>query len=318
MPFTSLLDPVAVPASLTGAAFAIGNFDGVHRGHRAVIDAARGLAAELGGPALALTFEPHPRKVFRPDMPLFRLSPPDVKATLFERAGLDGAVTLSFDRVFAETSAERFLSDLLVGRLKARAVAIGHDFSFGKGRQGNAAFILERAEALGLKVAIVPAFGSDGVPVSSSAIRSALAAGEIARANAMLGYEWFVRGAVVHGEKIGRTLGYPTANMVFEPDFALADGICAVRATIDGVTRPGVASYGRRPTFGDGAPLLETYVFDFAGDLYGKVIDIAFVDYIRGQIKFDGVEALIERMHEDSRIARAMTGAMTGAATGAG
>eukprot|EP01036_Dinobryon_divergens_P035473 gene35473-45969_t len=287
MPFTSLHDPYAIPASLAGAAFAIGNFDGVHRGHRSVIDAARGLSAGLGGPALALTFEPHPRKVFRPESPLFRLSPPDVKATLFERAGLDGAVTLSFDRVFAETSAERFLSDLLVGRLGAHAVAIGHDFSFGKGRQGNPAFVLERAEALGLKVAIVPALASDGVP------------------------EWFVRGEVVHGEKIGRTLGYPTANMVFDPDFALADGIYAVRATIDGVTRSGVASYGRRPTFGDGAPLLETYIFDFTGDLYGKVIDITFVGFIRGQIKFDGIEALIERMHEDSRIARAITGAMT-------
>ncbi|MFN8828478.1 MAG: bifunctional riboflavin kinase/FAD synthetase [Labrys sp. (in: a-proteobacteria)] len=308
MPFTSLLDPDTIPAPLAGAAVAIGNFDGVHRGHRAVIDAARRLAADLGGPALALTFEPHPRKVFRPEVPLFRLSPPAVKATLFERAGLDGAVTLSFDRLFAETSAERFLADLLVGRLKARAVAIGHDFSFGKGRQGNADFILARAPALGLKVAVVPAFAQDGAAVSSSAIRAALAAGDVRRANALLGHEWFVRGTVVHGEKIGRTLGYPTANMAFDPDFALADGIYAVRATIDGVVRPGVASYGRRPTFGDGAPLLETYVFDFTGDLYGKEIDITFVDYIRGQIKFDGVEALIERMHEDSRIARAITG----------
>lgn len=308
MPFTSLLDPDTIPAPLAGAAVAIGNFDGVHRGHRAVIDAARRLAADLGGPALALTFEPHPRKVFRPEVPLFRLSPPAVKATLFERAGLDGAVTLTFDRLFAETSAERFLADLLVGRLRARAVAIGHDFSFGKGRQGNADFILARAPALGLKVAVVPAFAQDGAAVSSSAIRAALAAGDVRRANALLGHEWFVRGTVVHGEKIGRTLGYPTANMAFDPDFALADGIYAVRATIDGVVRPGVASYGRRPTFGDGAPLLETYVFDFTGDLYGKEIDITFVDYIRGQIKFDGVEALIERMHEDSRIARAITG----------
>lgn len=308
MPFTSLHDPDTIPAPLAGAAVAIGNFDGVHRGHRAVIDAARRLAADLGGPALALTFEPHPRKVFRPEVPLFRLSPSAVKATLFERAGLDGAVTLSFDRLFAETSAERFLADLLVGRLKARAVAIGHDFSFGKGRQGNADFILAQAPALGLKVAVVPAFAQDGAAVSSSAIRAALAAGDVRRANALLGHEWFVRGTVVHGEKIGRTLGYPTANMAFDPDFALADGIYAVRATIDGVVRPGVASYGRRPTFGDGAPLLETYVFDFTGDLYGKEIDITFVDYIRGQIKFDGVEALIERMHEDSRIARAITG----------
>jgi riboflavin kinase/FMN adenylyltransferase len=306
MPFVSLTDPPSFPDALQGGAFAIGNFDGVHRGHKAVIDAARALAGNLNGPALALTFEPHPRTVFRPEARLFRLSPPDVKATLLERAGLDGAVTLTFDRIFAETTAERFLAELLAGRLKAKAVAIGYDFSFGKGREGNADFIRARAGALGLSVSVVDALRTTDGAVSSSAIRRALERGDIASANAQFGHEWFVRGEVVHGEKVGRTLGYPTANMVFDKDFALADGIYAVRATIGGKIWPAVASYGRKPTFGDTAPLLETFVFDYSGDLYGQTIDIAFVGYIRGQIRFEGVEALIERMNEDSRIAREM------------
>ena len=306
MPFVSLTDPSSLPAALQGGAFAIGNFDGVHQGHKAVISAARALAAELNGPALALTFEPHPRKLFRPEAPLFRLSPPDVKATLLERAGLDGAVTLTFDRIFAETTADRFLSELLVGRLKARAVAIGYDFSFGKGREGDAAFIRARAAALGLSVSVVDALKTADGAVSSSAIRAALARGDISTANAQLGHEWFVRGEVVHGEKVGRTLGYPTANMVFDQDFALADGIYAVRATFGGKTWPAVASYGRKPTFGNTAPLLETYVFDYSGDLYGQTLDITFVGFIRGQIRFDGVDALIAQMNDDSRVAREM------------
>lgn len=314
MAFEEFLDPASLPAHLAGAAIAIGNFDGVHRGHRAVIDAAEALArgSQPGPhhrprPAIALSFEPHPRSLFRPDEPLFRLTPPALKARLLEKAGLDALVTLTFDRGLAGMTAEEFLEELVVRRLGAHAVAVGYDFHFGKDRRGTPEFLVQHGRALGLDIAIVAPTRESGEAVSSSAIRRALAAGEITRANRLLGHEWSVLGTVVHGEKRGRELGFPTANMALDPQCGLAYGIYAVRAVIDGTTHAGVASFGRRPTFDNGAPLLETFVFDFAGDLYGKEIEIVFVGYIRGELKFGSIEALVARMNEDSRIARQMT-----------
>ncbi|QEN89864.1 bifunctional riboflavin kinase/FAD synthetase [Labrys sp. KNU-23] len=314
MAFEQFLDPVTLPAHLTGAAIAIGNFDGVHRGHLAVIDAVEALArgSQAGPhhrprPAIALSFEPHPRSLFRPDEPLFRLTPPALKARLLERTGLDALVTLTFDRALAGMTAEEFLEELVVRRLGAHAVAVGYDFHFGKDRRGTPEFLVQHGRALGLDIAIVAPTRESGEAVSSSAIRRALAAGEIARANRLLGHEWSVLGTVVHGEKRGRELGFPTANMALDPQCGLALGIYAVRAVIDGVVHAGVASFGRRPTFDNGPPLLETFVFDYSGDLYGKEIEIAFVGYIRGELKFDSIDALVERMNEDSRIARQMT-----------
>jgi riboflavin kinase / FMN adenylyltransferase len=305
MAFQTFFDPPALPDHLAGAAVAIGNFDGVHRGHLAVIEAAEALAK--GRPAIALTFEPHPRLIFRPHEPLFRLTPPDAKLLLLERAGLAAAVTLCFDRTFAATPAESFLEELVVGRLRAHAIAVGYDFHFGKDRKGTPEFLVHHGKALGLDIAIVAPMLEGGVAVSSSAIRSALAAGDIMTANRLLGHEWFVIAQVVHGTKRGRGLGYPTANMRLDPACGLAHGIYAVRAVIDGLARPAVASFGRRPTFDNGAALLETFIFDFDADLYGRRIEIAFVGWIRGEEAFDTPEALVARMDEDSRIARAMT-----------
>ena len=314
MAFEQFLDPVTLPAHLTGAAIAIGNFDGVHRGHLAVFDAVEALArgSQAGPhhrprPAIALSFEPHPRSLFRPDEPLFRLTPPALKARLLERTGLDALVTLTFDRALAGMTAEEFLEELVVRRLGAHAVAVGYDFHFGKDRRGTPEFLVQHGRALGLDIAIVAPTRESGEAVSSSAIRRALAAGEITRANRLLGHEWSVLSTVVHGEKRGRELGFPTANMALDPQCGLALGIYAVRAVIDGVVHAGVASFGRRPTFDNGPPLLETFVFDYSGDLYGKEIEIAFVGYIRGELKFDSIDALVERMNEDSRIARQMT-----------
>ena len=314
MAFEQFLDPVTLPAHLTGAAIAIGNFDGVHRGHLAVIDAVEALArgSQAGPhhrprPAIALSFEPHPRSLFRPDEPLFRLTPPALKARLLERTGLDALVTLTFDRALAGMTAEEFLEELVVRRLGAHAVAVGYDFHFGKDRRGTPEFLVQHGRALGLDIAIVAPTRESGEAVSSSAIRRALAAGEITRANRLLGHEWSVLSTVVHGEKRGRELGFPTANMALDPQCGLALGIYAVRAMIDGGVHAGVASFGRRPTFDNGPPLLETFVFDYSGDLYGKEIEIAFVGYIRGELKFDSIDALVERMNEDSRIARQMT-----------
>jgi riboflavin kinase/FMN adenylyltransferase len=305
MAFEHFLNPQILPDHLAGSALAIGNFDGVHRGHMAVIEAAQALAK--GRPALALTFEPHPRSLFRPDEVLFRLTPPPMKERLLERAGLAGSITLTFDRTFAATTAESFLEELLVGRLRAHAIAVGYDFHFGKERRGTPEFLVQHGSALGLDIAIVAPMREGTEAVSSSAIRSALSRGDIVLANRMLGHEWSVFGPVIHGEKRGRTLGYPTANMALEPDCGLRHGIYAVRILVDSVRYNGVASYGRRPTFDNGAPLLETFLFDFTGDLYGQSIEVAFADFIRGEEKFDSAEALVTRMDEDSRIARAMT-----------
>jgi len=305
MAFEHFLNPQSLPDHLAGSALAIGNFDGVHRGHLAVIEAAEALAK--GRPALALTFEPHPRSVFRPGEPLFRLTPLPMKALLLERAGLAGLITLTFDRTFASTTAEAFLEDLLVKRLRAHSIAVGYDFHFGKERRGTPEFLIQHGSALGLDIAVVAPMREGPDAISSSAIRRALSQGDIMLANRMLGHEWSVLGTVIHGEKRGRTLGFPTANMVLEPDCGLRHGIYAVRILVDGVLHAGVASYGRRPTFDNGPPLLETVLFDFSGDLYGQTIEVAFVSFIRGEEKFDSVEALVARMNEDSRIARAVT-----------
>jgi riboflavin kinase/FMN adenylyltransferase len=296
-----------VPAALQGAVVALGNFDGLHRGHRAVIARAEELAGPQGRPAAILSFEPHPRSFFRPDQPVFRLTPAPVKLALAERFGLDGAFLLAFDAALASTPPIDFIEHLLAGHLGIAGLVIGHDFHFGKGRAGTPALVMETGLRLGLPVAIVEPQTDDGLLVSSSAVREALAAGDVETAARLLGYRWFVRGEVVHGDKRGRLLGYPTANILLAPDCRLAHGIYAVRLAVDGVVRDGVASFGRRPTFDDGAPRLEVFVFDFSGDLYGRTVDVEFCGFIRGEAKFDSVEALIAQMDRDSATARQMT-----------
>lgn len=288
---------------------AIGNFDGAHRGHAAVAAEARALAAAEGGgrpsEILALTFDPHPRAFFQPDKPHFRLLDPAMRMKALARIGFDGVVVLPFTAEFAALSPGDFIGKILVARLGAKGVVVGQDFHFGKARAGTPAFLLEQGARSGFAVRLVKPFrDADGVVVSSSAIRAALASGEITRANAMLGYSYSVRGPVIHGEKRGRDLGFPTANVRLDPASGLAHGIYAVRAKIDGRWCDAVASFGRRPHFDNGAPLLETYLLDFKGDLYGKEIEIAFVAYLRSEAKFDSLEALIAQMNADCAEAR--------------
>ncbi|GJD73048.1 bifunctional riboflavin kinase/FAD synthetase [Methylobacterium goesingense] len=295
-----------VPPAIAGAIAAIGNFDGVHLGHRALIAAVRETARAAGRPAVVLTFEPHPRAYFAPHLPMFRLTDADAKEIVFAHLGLDGLIVRRFDATLAGTGARDFVEGLLVRDLGVAGVVIGHDFHFGRGREGTPALLAELCAEAGLSCRIIPpvALNEGAAPVSSSAIRAALAEGAVARANALLGYRWFVSGAVRHGDKRGRTLGYPTANMALS-DCGLAHGIYAVRVRLpDGAVKDGVASYGRRPTFDDGAPLLEVNLFDFAGDLYGQEIAVEFLDFIRGEERFDGAEALIARMHLDAAEAR--------------
>jgi riboflavin kinase/FMN adenylyltransferase len=299
--FAVCRDGETVPEGLKGAVAAIGNFDGVHRGHRHLLD----MALRSGRPAAALTFEPHPRSFLQPDKPLFRLTPEPVKLEIFSRVGLAGAFVRRFDQALAALNAGDFVS-LLARELELSGVVIGHDFHFGKGREGNPERMGELCRERGLDCLVAPALIDGSEPVSSSAIRAALEAGDIATANRLLGYRWFVRAEVRHGDKRGRELGYPTANMRLSDDCRLRHGIYAVRASVNGRPVDGVASFGRRPTFDNGAPLLETHLFDFKGDLYGKALDVEFIGWIRGEERFDWIEALIAQMDRDSLEAKRM------------
>lgn len=299
-----------LPATLARPIVAIGNFDGVHRGHQSVLAAAEATAETLGtvhAPRIALTFEPHPRTYFAPDRPLFRLTPMAVKARLIAAAGFDAMLVLPFDQALATMSAEAFVAEILVGRLGIAGATVGWDFHFGHKRLGSPAFLAEAGGRHGFPVEIVTEFDDEGgEPISSSRIRAALEAGELAFANGLLGYRWFVTGTIVDGDKRGRTLGFPTANMRLAPDCRLSHGVYAVEFIVDGMIHQGVANYGRRPQFDNGAALLETFVFDFDGNLYGRDVEVRFISYLRPELKFPSVEALVARMAEDCAEARAL------------
>ncbi len=304
-PFVVVRGEASADHALDGAVVAIGNFDGVHRGHRAVIAAARARAQALGRPAAALTFEPHPRSFFQPGEPLFRLTDERAKLRLLAATGLSGAIVLRFDAALARLSAADFVARILVGRFAVAGVAVGFDFHFGLNRTGSPDYLAAQGAKLGFAVDVVPRFEDQGRPVRSGPIRAALAAGRVAEANELLGYPWFVSGTVVDGDKRGRELGYPTANLRLDPGCGLAHGIYAVRVGVGERRYDGVASFGRRPMFDQGTVLLEAFLFDFSGDLYGEVIDVAFIDWIRPELKFESVAELVRRMDEDSRLARA-------------
>lgn len=309
-PFIVARDPASPPPGLEGAVAAIGNFDGLHRGHRGVIARAQQLAGEVSKPCVLLTFEPHPADVFAGKSVIFRLTPPNAKAAQAARLGLDGMIVLTFDKAFSQRPARDFTEGTLKKRLGLSAVVAGYDFRFGAGRQGDGAFLKQEGARLGFAVEIVDRITRDEEgsldAVSSTATREALEEGDVALARRLLGHPYFVLGRVRHGDKRGRLLGFPTANITLDPSNRLLHGVYAVTLTVDGVTRDGVASFGRRPTFDNGAPLLEIFVFDFDGDLYEKDVEIAFFGFLRGEAKFDTVEALIAQMQRDGENARAL------------
>jgi riboflavin kinase / FMN adenylyltransferase len=290
--------------ALQGAVLAIGNFEGVHRGHRALIGAALARARTLQRPAAALTFEPHPRSYFRPDEPVFRLTDETAKLRLFAGTGLDGAVVLTFNAALARLEAWEFVDKILVERYRVAGVVVGFDFRFGKQRVGTADFLSDEGRKRGFAVDIVPVVADGDRRVSSGAIRSALAEGWVEEATRLLGFPWFVTGEVVHGDKRGRELGYPTVNIRLDPACGLRHGIYAVRVGVGEKRYDGVASFGRRPMFDTGAVLLEVFLFDFSGDLYGQTLDVAFIAWIRHELRFDTIEDLVRRMDEDARLAR--------------
>jgi len=303
--FTIIRDTTPVAAIPRGSVVAMGNFDGVHLGHRAVIAAALQMARNHGRPALAVTFEPHPRSFFSPNSPQFRLTDETAKLRLLAGTGLAGAVVMTFDMARAGTTAQDFIHHDLIERLGVSGIAVGYDFHFGKGRVGSPSLLVNEAPRLGIEVDVQPHVDIAERPVSSSAIRMALAEGQIEDTTAMLGGPWFVSGRVIHGEKRGRDLGYPTANIRLDKNCGLKHGIYAVRVGRGLELLDGVASFGRRPTFDNGAPLLEIFLFDFNGDLYGTTLDVAFIGFIRDESRFDSVDALVRQMDDDSARARA-------------
>ncbi len=271
--------------ALRGAVVAIGNFDGVHRGHRAVIATALERARALRRPAVALTFEPHPRAFFNPGEPLFRLTDEAAKLRLLAATGLDGAIVLTFDAALASLTAEDFVARILVERFAVSGAVIGFNFHFGMSRAGSPDFLAAEGRKRGFTVDVVPPFKDNGRPVASAPIRDALAAGRVEEAAEFLGFPWFVSGKVIHGDKRGRELGFPTANLRLDAACALRHGVYAMRVAVGGRRYDGVASFGRRPMFDNGAVLLEVYLFDFTGDLYGQSIDAAFIGWLRERSK---------------------------------
>lgn len=297
-----------IDAADRGASAAIGNFDGVHIGHRAVIDIARAEGAKTGAPLGVVTFEPHPREFFAPDAPPFRLMSAETKSHRLEKVGVDHLYQLPFDARLSGLTAEEFARDVIAGGLGLSHVVVGGDFRFGKGRQGTTDLLHDFGAKFGFGVTVAPLVETDGIEVSSTQIRTALAEGRPRDAAAMLGHWHRIDGPVRDGDKRGRLLGYPTANMSIDGLHPPKFGVYAVKADI--LTGPhagsydGAASMGVRPMFGENRPNLETFLFDFAGDLYGEHLSIALVDYLRPEAKFDSLEALVAQMDADCAKAR--------------
>lgn len=297
-----------LPPEDRGASVAIGNFDGVHLGHRAVIDLTRDAAANIGAPLGILTFEPHPREFFAPGAPPFRLMNAEAKANRLAKLGVQNLYQLPFDAKMAALSACDFAQDVLVGGLGVSHVVVGADFCFGKGRKGTAADLQRFGREMGFGVTLADLLpGQDGA-VSSTAIRNALSDGRPRDAAAMLGHWHRIEGAVLHGDKRGRGLGYPTANMSIDGLHRPRFGVYAVKVDVlsgpHAGTYEGAASIGVRPMFGTNSANCESYLFDFDGDLYDTHLSVALIDYLRPEMKFDTLDALIRQMDEDCARAR--------------
>lgn len=295
----------AVPAHLRGGVVALGNFDGFHLGHQAVVGRAIACARAQGRPALVATFDPHPVRFFRPDAAPFRLTSLDQRARLFAAAGADAMIVFQFDAALAGLSAEAFVDERLVGLLGAAGVVTGEDFTFGKARGGNVAVLRALGAARGITAEAVAPVTLDGEPVSSSRIRAALQTGDCATATRLLTRPFAIEGVVQHGDKLGRTIGYPTANIALDRYLRPRYGIYAVRGRLaDGRLLDGAASLGIRPTFDPPKELLEPFFFDFSGDLYGQTVEVELHAFLRDEAKFDGLDALTRQMDADCQQAK--------------
>ena len=295
------------PGSLRGGIVALGNFDGFHEGHQAVVGRAVARARDEGRPAIVATFDPHPVRYFKPDLPPFRLTTLDQRERLFTAAGADAMLVFAFDAVLANVSAEAFVTEWLGERIGAAGVVTGEDFTFGKGRGGNCAVLRDVGAAMGIGCETVGPVSNGGEIVSSSRIRDALATGDCATATTLLTRPFAIAGTVQHGDKVGRTLGYPTANIDLGSYLRPRYGIYAVRGRLaDGRVLDGVANLGIRPSFDPPKELLEPYFFDFEGDLYGQDIEVELIGFLRGEARFDSMEGLKEQMDRDAAAARSI------------
>lgn len=299
-----------LPEAARGSVLAIGNFDGVHRGHQVVLGRASALAAALAAPLAVLTFEPHPRTLFRPSEPAFRLTPLRVKVHELEAAGVEHLFVRHFDQDFASKPAEAFVREILVEQLAVKHVVVGWDFCFGHGRAGDAGLLRRMAEHLGFGVTVLDPVTVDGGEVfSSSNIRRYLKEGAPDQAALLLGRPWEIDARVLDGDRRGRTLGFPTANLGLDDYLVPAHGVYAVRAALaDGdalAWHDGVANLGRRPTVDGTRLLLEAHLFDFTGDLYGRHLRVQLIEYLRQEKKFDGLAALQAQIARDCARARA-------------
>ena len=295
----------ALPDAYRGAIIALGNFDGFHLGHQAVARAAVEWARAEGRPAIIATFDPHPVRHFQPDTPHFRLTTLDQREVLFAAAGADAMLVFHFDTELAGTTAADFVGALLVGRLGAAGVVTGQDFTFGKARGGNVEVLAQLGATLGLRTRTVGPVMIGGEVVSSSRIRDALTSGDPATATRLMTRPFAVRGSVQHGDKVGRTIGFPTANLAMGNYLRPRYGIYAVTARLaDGRLLKGAANLGVRPMFDPPKELLEPHFFDFSGDLYGQDIEVAFHHFLRGEWAFDSLDALMAQIAKDCDEAR--------------
>lgn len=294
-----------IPAHLRGGVIALGNFDGFHRGHQAVVARARALASTEGRPLIVATFDPHPVRFFRPDVPPFRLTTLDQRARLFAAAGADAMLVFHFDAELARVTAEDFVADRIAARTGASAIVTGQDFTFGQGRSGNVGVLAALGPRYGIGAhAVAPVGDGDGA-VSSSRIRDALTQGECEAATALLTRPFAIEGIVQHGDKLGRELGFPTANLDMGSYLRPAYGIYAVRGRLPGGRIVGgAANLGVRPSFDPPKELLEPHFFDFSGDLYGQAIEVELVSFLRPEAKYEGLEALKAQIDRDCIEAR--------------
>ena len=296
-----------IAEALRGGVIALGNFDGFHAGHQAVVGRAVHHAKDDGRPAIVATFDPHPVRFFKPDAPPFRLTTLDQRQELFAAAGADAMLVLPFDAGLANTSAQDFITELLLDRYGAAGVVTGADFVFGKGRGGNVVTLADHARRLGFFTEMVAPVDDAAEAVSSSRIRDALRAGDCATAARLLTRPFTVRGIVQHGDKNGRLLGFPTANIDMGSYLRPRYGIYAVTGTLpDGRLLKGAANLGIRPSFDPPRELLEPHFFDFSGDLYGQPIDVAFHAFLRPEAKFDTMDALMAQIAADCDAAKAL------------
>jgi riboflavin kinase/FMN adenylyltransferase len=298
-----------VPLAWKGGAVALGNFDGVHRGHQALLRQTVEQAIALSAPVVALTFEPHPRRFFVPDTGPFRLTLPPAKRRLLEHHGVQAVLEQRFDQAFAALSAEAFVDEVLLSGLGARHVVCGYDFTFGARRGGNVEKLRKRGREKGFGVTVLDPVMREGEIYSSTRIREALRAGWASEAAGLLGHAWEIEGVVEQGDQRGRTIGFPTANVALGEHLRPRFGVYAVRALVEGAWRDGVANLGRRPTVGKLQENFEVHLFDFAGDLYGQTLRVALVDFIRPEMKFAGLEPLKAQIAADGEAARRLLAA---------